>query len=374
MFGYKGVTVLSVGSEELGLFSFDADKDGHLRIKGALFQKYSGYQDGEFLCVEEIYPTVKKLIESFQIKFKIRVKKLAISIPGEFSCVVSKNVELDIDKRIKQEDIDEMFFLGDTYRNHNQFVDIDRTGVFFKTNCNPQKLINPLGQSCERVIGKLSYILSESYFYNIFMELSTRLNIKVRFVSSLFCCVKYLNRIKNIKELSGNLYLDLGYLSSSIAYSMGKGIMYMRSFSLGGGSVAGDITIVSNIPFSHSYALYKKLNLNLLPKNGEVYTIFINGESYCYDIRDVNAIAEERVYNIANYIKAAIDSCSYDIEKNIPLFIGGSTLCSVPGVKEIIENVCGRTVEVVAPDIPGWESTEYFSPISVVDALRYKSK
>lgn len=370
MFGYKGKTVLFIGSEELGLISFVTNKNNSIQIRGALFQKYSGYQDGEFLCIEELFPTVKKLIENFQIKYNIKVKKLVVAIPGEFSCVVSKNVELDIDKRIKQEDINEMFFLGDTYANHNQFINVERTSVFYKTNCNPHKLINPLGQMCERVIGRLSYVLCENYFYSIFNELSARLNLKTKYISTMFSSIKYLNDIKNIKELSGNLYLDLGYLSSSVAFSIGKGIMYTRSFSLGGGSVAGDITIVMNIPFSHAYALYKKLNLNLQPKNGETYTIFVNNQSYCYDIKTINAIAEERIYNIANYIRAAIDGCDVDVEKNIPIFIGGSTLCDVPGVKEIIENVCGRAVEVVAPELAGWESTEYFSVISVLHSLK----
>lgn len=373
MFGYKVKTVLSVGSEELGLLSYTTDKQGQTHIIGALFQKYSGYQDGEFLSVEEIYPTIKKLIEKFRIKFNIKIKKIYVSIPGDFSCVVSKNVELDIDKTIKPEDIEEMFFLGDTYRNHNQFVNIDRAGVFYKTNCNPNKLINPLGQNCDRVIGRLSYVLCESYFKSIFDEVCARLKLKVDYVSAIFSSVKYINKIKNIKDFSANIYCDLGYLSSTVAYSIGKGITHMRSFSLGGGSVAGDITIVMNIPFSHAYALYKKLNLNLHPKEEETYMIYINGESYSYDIKTINAIAEERIYNIAQYIKMAIEENHTDIEKSIPIYLGGSSLCEVSGVREIIENVCNRAVEIVVPNLLTWEQTEYFSIISVVDTINKKA-
>ncbi len=369
MFGHKKKAILCVGSEELSLISFVPNKDNQPQIEGILSQKYSGYQNGEFLCVEELFPTIRRLIENFQIRFKIKIKRLTVGIPGEFSYVASKEVAMDIYKRIKPEDIEEMFFIGDTYSTKEEFINIDRASIYYKTNCNPQRLTNPIGQMCERVVGQLSYILCERYFCDIFNELATRLRTKIDYVSTIYSSVKYLNKTRGITELSSNIYLDLGYLSSTLAYSIGKGIVYTKSFSLGGGNVAGDITLVTNIPFSHAYALYKKLNLNLRPQEQQTYTLFIDNQVYSYDIRQINTIAEERVYHIANYIKRAIDSCPYEIERNIPIFIGGSFLCTIRGVKEIIESVCSRSVEVIETLLSGWEDTENFSQIAIIDSL-----
>lgn len=368
MFGKKGIIALLVGTEKLSLVSFEISRNAFFpQITGMLEQKYSGFQDGEFLRVEELYPTIKKLIDNFYIRFNKKVKRLYIAVPGEFSCAVSKNVERDIDKRIKEEDLEEMFFIGDTYSAHQKFVNIERSGVFYKTDCNPRKLLNPVGQSCNRVLAKLSYILAERYFIDIFNEIAARLNIKVKYISSIFSEVGYVNKLKSIKELSDTLYLNLGYLSSTLSYSMGKGILNMTSFSLGGGTVAGDITIVMNIPFSHSYELYNKLNLNIQPEQDQVYSIFVDGENFCYDIKTINAIAEERIFDIAGYIKSAIEGFDIDIEDNVPLYMGGSAICRLPGVREIIENVCARPVETIMTDYTGWEATENLSVISVLN-------
>lgn len=363
------MSILTVGSEELSLISFVTNKDNQIQINGALSQKYSGYQNGEFLCIEELFPTIRRLIENFQIRFKKKIKRLVIGIPGEFSYIASKEVTKDIYKRIRVEDINEMFLIGDTYSNQEEYAIIDKTSIYYKTNSNPHRLINPIGQVCERVVGQLSYIFCERYFCNIFDELAIRLRLKVNYVPTIYSAVRYLNKVKGINELSGNLYLDLGYLSSTLAYSIGKGIVYTKSFSLGGGNIAGDITLVTNIPFSHAYALYKKLNLNLHPHNNQEYTLFIDGQVYSYDIKKINEIAEERVYYIASFIKRAIGSCEFEIERGIPIFIGGSFACTIPGVKEIIENVCSRSVEIVEPILTGWEETEHFSQISIIDSL-----
>lgn len=368
----KDIYVLEIGSEKLSLISFQSNTSNP-QITGLCTKNYSGFQEGEFLCPEEIYPTIKKLIENFCVKYNKNIKKLIIGFPGEFSCIISKNVEIDIDKRVTQNDIDQMQLIGNTYQAHNQFVTVDVKSIFYKTNCNPQRLHNPLGQSCERMVGKISYMLLERYFKSIFDDIAKRMNIKISYLSSMQAAVNYCNKIKSVKELSSNLIIDLGYLSSAIAYSIGDGIMYMRSFSLGGGTVAGDITLVMDIPFSHGYALYKKLNLNLKPNNEETYTIFVDGESFCYDIKTINAIAEERILNIAGYIKLAIDSCDVGIESNIPLCMYGSTLCTLRGTKEILESAIGRKVEIIIPEFAPFEETEDLPLVALIDKSNKKT-
>ncbi len=371
MFGKNLSAVLDIDSQKISLAAFTASATPS--ICGVLSRKYSGFQEGAFLVPEELFPMIKKLIEDFSIINNIRIKHLTINIPGDFCCAVSKNVELDINKKVTPEDIESIFLIGDTYKNHNQFTNIDSLAVYYKTNCNPERLLSPIGQSCERIVGRLSYILCERYFINIFNELAKRLKIKINYSAATLSEVRYINKQKLLKAFSGNLLLHLGYLSSTLAYSIGSAPVHMRSFSLGGGTVAGDITLVLNIPFSHACALYKKLNLNLNPKSGETYTVFVDGESFCYDIKTVNAIAEERIFDIANYIKSAIDDSAYEVDKSVPLYISGSALCFVPGVKEIIEGVTKRIVELSLPDYPGWEDADYFSMIAAITATKPKN-
>lgn len=371
MFGKNLSAVLDIDSQKISLAAFSAGVSPSIR--GVLSRKYSGFQEGAFLVPEELFPLIKKLIEDFAIINNIKIKHLTINIPGDFCCVVSKNVELDINKKVTPEDIESMFIIGDTYKNHNQFTNIDSLAVYYKTNCNPERLVSPIGQTCDRIVGRLSYILCERYFVNIFNELSKRLKIKIKYTASTLSEVRYINKQKLLKPFSSNLMLNLGYLTSTLAYSVGSAPVHMRSFSLGGGTVAGDITLVLNIPFSHACALYKKLNLNLNPKSGETYTVFVDGESFSYDIKTVNAIAEERVFDIAAYIKSAIDDSAYEVDKNVPLYISGSALCTAPGAKEIIEGVTKRIVELSMPDYPGWEDAEYFSMIAAISATKPKN-
>lgn len=366
MFGRNSATALDIDSQKLSLFAYE--KGSAPRIKSVLTRQYSGFQEGTFLCPEELFPLIKKLIEDFHIFNNIKTKQLTVNIPGDFCCAVSKNVELDINKKVTPEDVENMFLIGDTYRNHNQFANIASLAVYYKTNCNPERLLNPVGQACDRIVGRLSYILCERYFINIFNEIAKRLKIKIKYAAQTLSEIHYINKQKLLKPFSGNITLDLGYLNSTITYSVGVAPVHMRSFALGGGTVAGDITLVLDIPFSHADKLYQKLNLNLNPKSGETYTVFIDGESFSYDIKTINAIAEERIFDIAGYIKTAIDDSPVEIDRSVPLYICGSSLCTAPGVKEIIEGVTKRTVEIALSDYPGWEAAECFSTIAMLNS------
>src|SRR5699024_1668155 len=68
---------------------------------------------------------------------------------------------------------------------------------------------------------------------------------------------------------AGALVVDAGYISTGIAYAYGDGILGLKSFSMGKGHIAAELTMQAGIPYDIALKLVDKLNFNLHPVGGE---------------------------------------------------------------------------------------------------------
>ncbi|HHU43170.1 MAG: hypothetical protein QM214_05105 [Bacillota bacterium] len=366
MFKKKADAILDIGSEYMRLVVLN--KSGKEAVISAYAKHmYSGFQDGEFLCPDEIYPAMKRLIESIYLRFKTRIKSLVVTIPGEFICTVDKNVEKDIDNFVKQKDINEIFAIGNTYHNHNNFEVLNIEGIYFKTNKNPKRLIDPIGEECDSIAAKVAYTLSERYFTDTIRQAANALKIKVKFVSAIVPQIKYISKKYMIDTFQDAIFIDLGYLNTTLAYFMGERLVDIKTFSIGGASAAADITLVKEIPYGHSYKLYKKLNLNIQPKEEDSYHIHSDKENFSYDISTINAIVEERIYNLGAHILDAINNMGVHVEKDTPVFLSGCSICLNRGVKEILEACIGNKIEIVSQELFDNDTTENLSIVSLIN-------
>ncbi|MFW5780201.1 MAG: hypothetical protein ACOCWI_01935 [Bacillota bacterium] len=356
----RDMAVLDISSEYMSLIVCDT-RSQYPVVSAYAKQKYSGFQDGEFLSPDEVYPTIKSLIESVYLRFKIKVKKIFVSIPAEFTCIVNKSVEKDINKRVKEKDIEELFEIGNTYQSHNIFEAVDMQGIYYKTNSNPKRLIDPVGEECDTIFAKLCYILAERYFTDTIREVMKTLKLKYDFVSSVISQIKHISEKNKIDVFQHSIHIDMGYLTTAVCYFIGNRPVDLKTFSIGGGSAAGDITLVTDIPFSHSYKLYKKANLNLQPKDDDLYYIHSDKEDFSYEVKTINAILEERIYNIGEHLAAAIYNTGVDMQQGVQVYLSGCSLCENRGVREILEAAIGNKISIEKEDLFDNVSTENLS-------------
>ena len=88
--------------------------------------------------------------------------------------------------------------------------------------------------------------------------------------------------------------------------------------------------------------------MNIQPKEEDSYHIHSDKENFSYDISTINAIVEERIYNLGAHILDAINNMGVHVEKDTPVFLSGCSICLNRGVKEILEACIGNKIEIVS--------------------------
>jgi cell division ATPase FtsA len=337
--GAKKLAVLDVGSDVITLAMQDSRYHDNLLFKASA--EYEGYQDGKFLDLENLYNAVVGLVKKYKDTTFCELKELIVGVPAEFTTVICKTVHSDYSQphKITQRDIDMLFEQGNTYGSNPDYFALNCSPVYYVLDNGKRTPEAPVGQITKGLASFASYVLGEKYYQEVFDAFGQALGIKFLYTSSLLAELMFAIPIEARDE--GIILVDSGYISTGVAYAKGDGILYSRAFSLGSGNVAGDIAICLEIPFEIALELTKKLNLNLEPEAGDVYTLTHGGETYNFNIRDINEIAACRVQDIAEQIKRVIESSTYEIPENTRILLTGSGL-TIGGAREIVEKVTGH--------------------------------
>lgn len=354
----KKMAVLDIGSDALTLVLQDNKYANNFTFKASA--DYDGYQDGEFLDIEGLFRAVDSLLQECEVATFSPVSEVMVGVPGEFTAVVCKNISYDlgVNRRVSARDLDALYALGNDFSDLENYTPISASPVYFMLD-NGTGTITPIGAETSKLDCLMSYVVCEKQFISLFDKIAENAGVKFTYASSVLAEVMYV--VPERRRDEGVVLADIGYISSSVAFAKGDGLLHSASFSLGGGNIAGDITMVDNIPFEHSLALLDKINLNLEPTAEGVYRISSGGESVEYNIAHINEIASARVQNIAETISLAISASEYIIPPSATILLTGSGLASIPGAKECISKITGRNVEILTPELMQFNKPRYAS-------------
>lgn len=345
----KKISIIDISSGQIRLALIDTKY-----INAYLYHKslvYEGYQDGEFFDIKELFEKICSLIKDCEDTTFVNLDEIIIGVPGEFTFVSCESVEYDlgVNRKVTEKDLDVLFETGRDSLSYKDMVAINSSPIYYSLD-NNDRIINPIGVSTKKISGLISYVLCEKYFLNIFDQIAQTNGVSFKYTSSILSQLMYL--IPEEVRDRGVLFLDFGCISSTLSYVQGDGIIYSISFSLGGGNVAGDLTMVNEIPFEHSLELLKKLNLNVRPITEDEYVIFIGKDNYSYSMRNVNEVALARLEEIGSVINRAISLCPSNIPLSVPLVITGEGLGTIVGIKEVFSKILNRKISFTASPIP----------------------
>lgn len=345
----KKSAILDITSDSIRLVLIDSKYSNSYYYNRQV--PYEGYQDGAFFEVQELYNVIASLIKECEETTFIKIQEILVGVPGEFTSAVCQNVDYDlgVQRKINEKDLDVLFQTGKEYITQEKSEPINSSPIYYLID-QREKVINPIGKSARTLTGLISYILCEKSFIKLFDSIAETNNVKFRYTSALLSQVMFI--IPNEVRDKGIIFIDLGYISSTVSYVQGDGIVYMISFSLGGGNVAADLTIVNEIPFDHSLELLKKINLNIQPLIEDEYHIFIAKDSFRYNMKKVNEVALARLEEIGQVINRAISICPNNIPKTVPILISGTGVCNIVGSKEILTKTIERNISYIAPNMP----------------------
>ena len=97
----KYVSVLDFGSSKISVMIAESGINNTFNILGTGEVDYAGFQNGEFLEPEKLYEAVASGILKAETNSGLKIEKLFIGVPAEFTFVECKNASVAFNKRVK---------------------------------------------------------------------------------------------------------------------------------------------------------------------------------------------------------------------------------------------------------------------------------
>lgn len=362
----KLISVLDIGSKKISVFIGAKGVNDTFIVKAKSEVDYAGYADGEWLDYKNLGTIINRAVKTAENAAGIKIKKIYLGVPGEFITVVTDEEEKNYPAPhlITNKDLDYFYNKGSVFEQQGDFVAINSAPIFYTLD-NNIRLVDPCGSTVKNLKGFVSYILADKKFYNLMTVLLQKIGLKeVEFISTDWATGMYLfddeTRDKYV------LVADIGYISSSITLMRGDGILFQRSFSLGGGHIEADLLRVLNISFEQAVALKRRVNLSLQAGEGDNYEIIVNGKKEEVPVSHVQNIVSARIMDLAEVIADCLNKCEYDCPEYIPLYLTGGGITLISGAKDVLAKTSGRKIEIIAPNVPEHSKPQYSSVFGVM--------
>jgi len=363
----KDVAVLDIGSSYINVIVGERGVNGTFKLKAKGEAEYAGFQNGEFLEPDQVKYAIGLAIANAENSGNIKISEITVGVPSEFVSVICRNATINFTRRkkVNDADLEKLYYVGNVYKKHPTHTAINQCPIYFTLD-DGRRLIEPRGMASTKVTGFISYILAENNFIdfmdNILAELSLR---NGGYVSTSLAEMLHLFD-PTIRDRYA-LLVDCGYITTSVMLGRGDGLLFLNSFSMGGGYISGDLSQCLKIPFAEAESLKRKIVLSWDASESDTYEIQSRDFIKPFSAVATNKIASERIDMIAEYIVKCLDRCEFEYPEYIPLYLTGGGLNYVKGIRDYLSRRIGRKVELVAPNLPHVSKPDMSSEIGLLD-------
>lgn len=359
----KNAAIMDIGSSNITILAGEHGVNRIFNIKGKGVANYSGFSEGEFLEPEKLFQAVKRALKQTEDSIKSKIKKLYIGVPGEFTTTISKEATISFKNRRKVTEIDvQELYLSEILKD-SSYTLINKKPAYYNLDDN-RKVLQPIGHISSKLEGLLTFNYAENKFINTFKNIAENLNIyETEFISSVLAEANLLFEEKDKRVL----FADIGYLTTSVSLYQGEGLLFLKSFSSGGGHIAADLMECLNIDFGAAEILKDQIRLNFEITEEDKYKITYNEKSFNVTMKTANEIVSARIEVIGEMIKRCLKQSPYDIPAYMPLYLTGGGLSYIRGATDILSGVLDRNIEIISPNTPQFCKPHLSSSIGVFD-------
>lgn len=343
------VAIIDIGSSAIIALVGEHGVNGTINITGKGDVSYAGFQNAQFLEPENLKFAIASCISNAEGIMDTKISEIYVSVPGEFSAVITKNVSLSFpkQKRITSYDVENVLKTGNKFENETLYTCVNQSAIYYSVD-DAGKYIDPVGQKANKLTGFISYILATNSYIKLMKSIFAELGIKIKgFISAVFAeCMYLFDPALRDKYV---LCVDVGYITANVALVRGNGLLFMSSFSLGGAYIISDLSQCLRIKFNEARRLRDKVVLAWQPTNNDTY-IVEGGETFStYAAKATNEIVTDRVEMICDYIQKCLDLCPFDIPDFLPLHITGGGFSGIRGVRNVMSKKLKRQVLRAVP-------------------------
>ncbi len=359
----KSVAVLDIRSFEVSVVVGERGVNNTFVFKGSRTEPYDGYEGGEFFDVPKLKDAIIRALSAVEKATSRRIRELYIGVPGEFSTVLPREVETGFPKkrRITEREVREVFEKGRSELEGHRLI--RATSMIFVTADN-RRVVDPIGLMSTSLDGVLSYFYCTDYFAETMEKMFTPMRISVKFLPTSFAMATYLISGETRDEYA--IFLDAGFLSSTISIVLGGGVLAQQTYWVGKGQIVALLMEKFSLPLDAATALLAKANL--YSRGGEGKMEFTYRSLTCeIDTALLNETVKEGLDKLCEAIGGFLENCSGRELDYKPLYISGEGLYEIRGALEHITQRIDRDSEMIFPDLPYYNRPTMSSRIALVD-------
>lgn len=361
----KQTVIVDIGSSSIVTLIGERGINNSFRVLGKGEVSYDGFSNGKFFSPEDLKNVIAMSISNAEQMSNTKATEVFVGVPGEFCNCICRDIAIDFGKRkkIRQSDLDLLVESGVT--KHPAYSTINYS-IIYNILDDGKRVINPIGKASSSLTAKISYVMCENNFLDLISGVFSVLGIKHQtYISASLAEMLYLLE-PSVRDRYAIL-VDIGYITTNVMIGQGDGLLFLNSFSLGGGHITGDLFQVLKIPFTQAESLKHKIVLNWDASDNDTYEVMGKEFIATYSAKATNEITESRIDIIANYIQKCLDKCEYDFPDYLPIYLTGGGICYIKGSKDYLSKRLGRKVEVVAPDLAQSNRPDYSSEMALLD-------
>ena len=368
----KYVSCLDFGSSKISVMIAESGINNTFNIRGTGEMEYAGFYNGGFVEPEKLYEAIAGCILKAETNSGLKVEKLHIGVPAEFTFVECKNSSVAFNKRLKigDQEVANLFSLASREVKHDGATIISRSPIYFLLD-DSRKVIDPKGEVSTRLSGQISFTLADNKFIELIDNIVKNMGLKeVEYVSSSLAESLYLLD-PQVRD-SGAILIDVGYLTSFVALVKGDGLIALNQFSVGGGHISADLCQILQISFKEAENLKRKVVLSLAATDSDYYEVTVNGNVTPVSAKLTNQIVASRL----DMIVELINRCLIKMKGNsyLPIFITGGGVCLLKGGKDYLSKGVGENVEILSSKIPQLSKPTYSSILGLLDLALKEQK
>lgn len=368
----KSAAILDVGSSALHFMVAERGLNGTFIIKNSAEAEYSGFSQQAFLDVSDVEKAITTVMKKACDGMDKGIEVLYVGVPADFTVSYCKyfNISLQKKKRITDEDVDKLYDTAFGAKPQRQKL-IARSAVNYVLSGN-RKVSNPVGEVSDTLGGFLSFTLCQVTFLKIFDSVLRANGVqRIEYFPASLAEVLYL--FPPYERDKGGILLDVGYLTATFTYFSGDGILFERTFPLGGGYISAKLFNDFKLPFKVCEKLKRTVNIGYDPYTAAKYEIEDDNKLYSVSVHDVNSSVKEMLDAIAEQTAKCIEDGVINYNGNVSLYLTGGGFSYIRGAKEYLSGRLGALVKSVAPDLPLFDKPINSSVFSLMDiALKDK--
>lgn len=359
----NSVAVLDVRSDEVAVLIGERGVNNTFVFKASRTESYDGYEAGTFYNVDGLSEAVFRAVSAVELICGERVHKLYVGVPGEFLQVIPKaqDIGFPTQRKISSKDL---HVLAESGKEQIEGYTCIRTASMIYITADNRRVVDPQGLLSTGLSGVLSYFYCSNYFIDVMKGIFKEQSISLHFLPTQLAMANYLIPSETRDDYA--LFLDAGFLSSTVSVSLGNGILLQKTIWAGKGHIAFLLMQNLSLPYDVAVALLGKVNLYTKSKEG-IMEFVHKGVTYEIPLSTFLETVKEGLDGLCENISEFLEECSGRELEYKPLYVSGEGLSAMRGALEHVSKRLSRTCELLVPDLPYYNRPAMSSHIALLD-------